>query len=188
MLYLLSILQNVTAFIIFLPSPLRLRLHIPSFLSGFQSLVPWGSLISSMDVLVCKYQVIDNYLVSVCLVHISLIYAAFTRMKNNAAICPFSPVYQCPLSILSWESIGSHYLSPVTYLNCISLASSKLLPFCFNTHTHTHRFHILPSEETKLRQGEMKTYPFKEKSMMTVDLHGPDLDAGWSIMAIFSFN
>lgn len=108
-----------------------------SFLSGFQSSVPWGSLISLKDVLVCKYQVIDNYLVSVCLVHVSLISAAFTRMKNNAAICPSSPVYQCPQSILSLESIGSHYLSPVTYLNCISLASSKLLPSCFYTHTHT---------------------------------------------------
>ncbi len=122
----------------FCPSPLRLSLHSLSFLSGFQSLVPWGSLISSMDVLVWRYQVIDNYLVSVCLVHVSLIFAAFTWMKNNAATCPSSPVYQCPLSILSWESIGSHYLSPVTYLNCVSLASSKLLPFCFSTHTHTH--------------------------------------------------
>jgi len=73
----------------------------------------------------------------------------------NAAICPSSPVYQCPQSILSWESIGSHYLSPVTCLNCISLASSKLLPFCFyrHTHTHTHRFLILSSEEFKLRLG-----------------------------------
>lgn len=122
-----------------------------SFLSGFQSSVPWGSLISLKDVLVCKYQVIDNYLVSVCLVHVSLISAEFSRMKNNAAICPSSPVYQCPQSILSWESIGSHYLSPVTYLNCISLASSKLLPSCF--YTHTHRFLILSCEEYKLRQG-----------------------------------